>query len=1073
MTLTKIPRRVRRQVGRKGIRSYRPQWDLFEDRTLLSSIMWTGNGGDNNWDTAANWSSDALPTASDDVVIDNSFAGTTITHSSSSSDSVNSLNSQAAIDISGGALSISGASTSNDPSGASTINNGLTVASTLTVSGDLTVNGSFTWTGGSTLDGSGTLDAYGGMAMNNLSGTLDGLTLNNHATAIWTGGGDIAFGNNALFHNLAGASFDAQTDGTIGDLAPTGWGSGSFQNDGTFTKSAGTGTTEIHVPFNNTGSASVSSGTLALKRGGTSTGSFTGSAGTTLEFDGHHNLSGAISGDTIQFENNFIDPFPTTTISGSYSASTATILNDGPTVQFTGPVSSVGNYLDVDYQATADFSPATPVTLTVTTLTVRSVLTGTDSFVVDGPFNWNYGGQLIGGGTIDAEGGINIGSGGLLLYGYTLNNHATATWTGGGTIAFDNNAMFNNLAGANFDAQCDGQLGRGSASSYGNGAINNAGSFTKSAGTGTTEVDVPFNNTGSASVSSGTLSLAAGGSNTGSMTVAAGATLSAAGYIQSGGSTSLNSGTLTGGPFNINSGILSGSGTVNANLSNGGQVIPGGTGSAGLLIINGNYTQTASGALNVELGGTTAGSQYARVTVSGTASLGGTLNVIVVNNFHPAVGNTFQILTFGSSSGNFTTYNGLSLGGGVFLDPVFNASSLTLQADQVAISGAPAFPLEGIPITLTGSVTGPSVGNPSVFTFSWTVTQNGNAYQSGSGSTFTFTPNVNATYLVTLAVADASGGNGAATAQVIVAPSIFVLNPTASGALTLSGNASIKIPGAVVVDSSSSTALSASGNAQLTASIIDVAGGSKKTGNATFSPAPTTGVSVPDPLASLASPSTIGLTNRGSESLSGNSTATIAPGIYSQITVSGNASLTLGSGIYIIEGGGLTVTGNASVAGTGVIIYNAGSNFPNSGGTFGGITLSGNGTFSLTAPTTGTYAGVLIFQSHEHTRALSFSGNALAGMTGTISAPAALLSMSGTSSLQSSLDVGMLNLSGNVALTQTAAGSDGTGDTSGIANTLLAGNLSVYINDPSGYFTSDELSRIQDAINAWDTILAP
>ena len=81
--------------------------------------------------------------------------------------------------------------------------------------------------------------------------------------------------------------------------------------------------------------------------------------------------------------------------------------------------------------------------------------------------------------------------------------------------------------------------------------------------------------------------------------------------------------------------------------------------------------------------------------------------------------------------------------------------------------------------------------------------------------------------------------------------------------------------------------------------------------------------------------------------------------------------------------------------------------------------------------------------------------------------------MSGNASLQNPLVVGMLNLSGNVALTQTAAGSDGSGDTSGIANTLLAGNLSVYINDPSGLFTADELARIQDAINAWDALLVP
>jgi len=323
------------------------------------------------------------------------------------------------------------------------------------------------------------------------------------------------------------------------------------------------------------------------------------------------------------------------------------------------------------------------------------------------------------------------------------------------------------------------------------------------------------------------------------------------------------------------------------------------------------------------------------------------------------------------------------------------------------------------------------------------------------------------------------GGNvpflpSSATITVSIVPSIIVLDPKANGALTVSGNAGIKIPGAVVVDSSSSSALSASGNTQIQALVIDIHGGVQKSGNASFSPAPLTGAtSLPDPFAGLPSPSTTGLTNDGSVNLSGNSSRTINQGIYSQITVSGNAKLTLNGGIYIIAGGGLTVTGNASISGTGVFVYNAGSKYPNSGGNYGGITLSGNGTFSMTAPTSGTYAGVLIFQSHQNTRALSFSGNAMAGMNGTIYAPNALLSMSGNCQLQSSLDVGMLNLSGNVALTQTAAGSDGTGDTSGIANTLLAGNLSVYINDPGGYFTSDELARIQDAINAWDAILAP
>ena len=114
--------------------------------------------------------------------------------------------------------------------------------------------------------------------------------------------------------------------------------------------------------------------------------------------------------------------------------------------------------------------------------------------------------------------------------------------------------------------------------------------------------------------------------------------------------------------------------------------------------------------------------------------------------------------------------------------------------------------------------------------------------------------------------------------------------------------------------------------------MIDVHGGVQKSGNASFSPAPTTGAAVlADPLASLPSPSTSGLTNYGSESLSGNSSATIKPGIYSQISVSGNARLTMNSGLYIIEGGGFTVSGNASVSGSGVIIFNAGSKYPEHG----------------------------------------------------------------------------------------------------------------------------------------------
>jgi hypothetical protein len=196
-----------------------------------------------------------------------------------------------------------------------------------------------------------------------------------------------------------------------------------------------------------------------------------------------------------------------------------------------------------------------------------------------------------------------------------------------------------------------------------------------------------------------------------------------------------------------------------------------------------------------------------------------------------------------------------------------------------------------------------------------------------------------------------------------------------------------------------------------------VHGGVAKNGSPTFSPAPVTKApSVADPLAALPVPSTTGLTNYGSQNLSGASKATIKPGIYSQIIVSGSASLTLGGGLYIIEGGGFQVSGSARVTGTGVTVYNAGSKFPNSGGSFGAISLSGSGTISLSPATTGPYAGVLFAQPAANTEPLSVSGAAIAGVTGMIYAPAAQLVASGSAQVSASFVVNTLTLSGSAVL---------------------------------------------------------
>jgi hypothetical protein len=65
-----------------------------------------------------------------------------------------------------------------------------------------------------------------------------------------------------------------------------------------------------------------------------------------------------------------------------------------------------------------------------------------------------------------------------------------------------------------------------------------------------------------------------------------------------------------------------------------------------------------------------------------------------------------------------------------------------------------------------------------------------------------------------------------------------------------------------------------------------------------------------------------------------------------------------------------------------------------------------------------------------------------------------------------------LQLSAKGAAAALTTATAGTTDTA-TAGALLAGDMEVYINDPSGLFTADELARIQDAVNAVDSVVEP
>ncbi len=191
---------------------------------------------------------------------------------------------------------------------------------------------------------------------------------------------------------------------------------------------------------------------------------------------------------------------------------------------------------------------------------------------------------------------------------------------------------------------------------------------------------------------------------------------------------------------------------------------------------------------------------------------------------------------------------------------------------------------------------------------------------------------------------------------------VVALDPSAAGAFTAANGSNVQIACGVMVDSSSSTAFSESGGTTVTASSIWVTGGSSITGNSHATPTPSTGIAgMSDPLASVPAPS-VGACNYTNTVVGGGLTKTLTPGVYCNgINLGNGAHITFSSGTYILKGGGLIIQGGVTVTGSGVTFYNT------SGGgySYQPFNFSNGATVTLSAPTTGSLAGILLFQDRS------------------------------------------------------------------------------------------------------------
>jgi hypothetical protein len=244
-------------------------------------------------------------------------------------------------------------------------------------------------------------------------------------------------------------------------------------------------------------------------------------------------------------------------------------------------------------------------------------------------------------------------------------------------------------------------------------------------------------------------------------------------FSQTSGNTALQQGTLTAnGGVNIEAGSLAGSGTLFGSLFNSGQLF--GSGTAGTINVNGDFTQTPTGVLNEEIGGTSPGTGgYDQLNVGGKANLGGAFNVSLINGFFPpATQQLYQVLTFDPRNGDFASKSGLAPN----FSYLYDAFSLNLQspANPIAPTTLPNWTVNqpGYNQTITAS------GGTGTFTFA----QAGGTLPSGltlsSSGVLSGTPTAMGTYNFSVSATDGMGTTSIQPYTVVINPAVTITTTT-------------------------------------------------------------------------------------------------------------------------------------------------------------------------------------------------------------------------------------------------------------------------------------------------------
>jgi len=231
---------------------------------------------------------------------------------------------------------------------------------------------------------------------------------------------------------------------------------------------------------------------------------------------------------------------------------------------------------------------------------------------------------------------------------------------------------------------------------------------------------------------------------------------------------------------------------------------------------------------------------------------------------------------------------------------------------------------------------------------------------------------------------------------------VISLESTTAVGVTMQGNATVRMGCGIATNSTATNAVVAGGSSSVYATPIAAVGGLQSRSNyATGTTLQPHSISQPDPFSNLPTP-TVPSCN-AKLSVGPNSTQNVAnpsgTTCYRGMDLKGTVNFAAGT--YYIDGGTLSLGSQANISGSGVTFILTSNNATSNPSSIATIDVNGGATVQLTAPTSGTYAGVLIYQDR---RALDSStnnvnGNASSKLQGAVYMPSQAVSFSGDSGM--------------------------------------------------------------------------